>query len=258
MHPNTPLVPDRSWSALTLRDGTHHVWPAYQDDDNEEHNSHVGYMHANGISPESVKTYWHWDPKASQAWKNLNSYRNDYRDWYFGSSQNDADDDEGPAEQEVADDHSDLVGLPSVASGPHHSDGNERKADGVKDSSEHTSITPQDDPYYNPEFDQPSDDKWWEKVKPGSQEVHDLHELQPWVPGKEGKGILTNDGTVITWDNIGIHHPDVVQLLGRENVHELLDYITPEGDVGIPNTNPADWAALRGAGLHPFLYNWHF
>jgi hypothetical protein len=459
-----PSNPHQFWSALELHDGSAPVWPSYQDGDNERHNSHVGFMHANNIHPDQVKGYWHWDPREGR-WNDLTGYTDMYQnlyddpeakkgDWYFGKtayameqadskwawiegqppefwvdsehgleSADEADEmlrgkgfntrqidhmwDQGSVDDHLIVAHFEkLVQMalrnPKLQPILQHLEGESYKqinessvvaalnAAGVKwaigligeadegfgleigakgstttiqDIEKATNRrvlpiswkddntgedayglgqqwnfgpqegtfskqagpmdwwnrlergpqqpvqTPQqmaqgkmcyfhpnlpavaaegfapmcadcyaryqqqmgrqanrDDPYYDPEFPthdelDAEDDKWWDSVKPGSHQINSLDELHPWRPGTVGKGLIERNGKILTWDNLGIHHQEVAQLLprGPKDVHTYLDTIEPDGTVGMTDYDPALERPLAAVGLKPMPLNeWSF
>lgn len=73
--PSDPEDPNHPWGAVTLRDGTVHVWPQ----DYDRYQAHAEYMHANGIHPDDVADYWQW---VGSEWRNTGQFTQDYRDIY--------------------------------------------------------------------------------------------------------------------------------------------------------------------------------
>jgi hypothetical protein len=122
----------------------------------------------------------------------------------------------------------------------------------------------EDDPYYDPEFpteeeQDAADEKWWDGIDPANvNPPTSLDELHPWKPGKDGKGILMSDGSVITWTD-NFHHQQVAQLLDPSQVRAFLDHIDGGGYVLMDlNSTPEDRQMVAATGLVPDQNQWSF
>jgi hypothetical protein len=70
--PPPPKYPDVMNSAVTLKDGTHHIWDGLDTPEGFPM-PHAVYLHKNGLHPDDVIGYWGWQ-RPGNYWNNLGAY----------------------------------------------------------------------------------------------------------------------------------------------------------------------------------------
>jgi hypothetical protein len=121
------------------------------------------------------------------------------------------------------------------------------------------------DPYpETPDMSSGADeDAWAQQVEqeytPNSHNLTGPEALVPWAMGKEAKGLVMHDGSVVTWQHPFIHHPEVAQMLGPENVRRYINSVDIDGTARLDfGADAWDHEAVKRAGLRPTLDTWDF